>query len=224
VLLPHTIRGIVAHGPLRDNFVRSAAILLCVPEKYTKLLAQLGQEITQTRRTVSYNEAQFGAAARLGVNEVACYLEAIGVTAEEAERWWPWAAAYVDMELEVQLNSYHVPKLQQARDAVHVRINADPKWVFKNIHPDTPGNYNPGHRQARDAARQWTLLFNSAMGMVSTMILTWAPSIMMYLWSEYRSTMHHEMLQASRPQIMSTYYITPMQTISCYNVCYSTCS
>jgi hypothetical protein len=35
-------------------------------------------------------------------------------------------------------------------------INADPKWVFKNIHPDTLGNYNPGRGQActaRDAAQ-----------------------------------------------------------------------
>jgi hypothetical protein len=110
-LLPHMIKGIVAHGPLQDNFIHSAAILLCVPEKYTKLLAQLGQEIMQTHYTVSYNEAQFGATARLGVNEVACYLATIGVTAEEAEQWRPWAAAYVDMELEAQPNSYHVPKL-----------------------------------------------------------------------------------------------------------------
>jgi hypothetical protein len=151
VLLPHTIKGIVAHGPLQDNFVHLAAILLCIPEKYTKLLAQLGQEIMPTRRTVSYTEAQFGATARLSVNKVAHFLATIGVTAKEAEWWRPWAAAYVEMELEAQPNSYHMLKLQQARDAARARINTDLKWVFRNIYPDAPGNYNPGCGQAHAA-------------------------------------------------------------------------
>lgn len=29
------------------------------------------------------------------------------------------------------------------------RIDSDPKWVFKNVHADDPGNYNPGIEQSR---------------------------------------------------------------------------
>lgn len=136
-------------GPLRDAFLCAAAALLCVPERYMQVLAQLGQGVAQGRRALYYVEGRLGTAANFGVNEVAQFLASVGVTSDEAEQWRPWAAAFIEMELEGRPNGRHAQMLRQARDSARACIDSDPKWVFKNIHADAPGNYNPALEQSR---------------------------------------------------------------------------
>ena len=149
--LPFAPKGGTIRGPLRDAFLRSAAALLCVPERYSQVLAQLGQDIAHGRRAQHYNEARFGYGNNLGVNEVARFLASVGVTPGEAEQWRPWAAAYIDMELEEHPNGSHAQTLRQARDRARARIDSDSRWVFRNVHQNAPGNYNPAREQARAA-------------------------------------------------------------------------
>jgi len=47
-------KGSVVRGPLRDVFLRNAAILLCVPEQYQRVTTQIGVTITTPRRKQRY--------------------------------------------------------------------------------------------------------------------------------------------------------------------------
>jgi hypothetical protein len=146
--LPLTMKGnALKGGPLRNAFLHSAAALLAVPERYTRTLTSLHQEIAQgvlpISRAHSYREARFGDATHLGINEVARFFASVGVTADEAEQWRPWATAYIDMELEEHPNGSSANTLQEARTLAHRRIDQDSQWVLKKIHADAPGNYNP---------------------------------------------------------------------------------
>jgi hypothetical protein len=60
---------------------------------------------------------------------------------DEAEKWQPWAAAYVNIELHKQTDNMIAESLHQARQQAHVQINSDSKWVFKNLPPECPGHY-----------------------------------------------------------------------------------
>jgi hypothetical protein len=142
-------KGGTERGPLRDTFLRSAATLLCVPEKYLQVVTQLGITITTPRRKQLYSPTQFGNESRLGVNEVVRYFASIGVTTDEAEAWRAWAAAYVDMELEDRPTSAHAPQLRRAKEQSHVRIKADPAWVLAGLHVSTPGFYDPARENTR---------------------------------------------------------------------------
>jgi hypothetical protein len=141
-LLPPTIKGFTLRGPLQDAFLRTAAALLCVPEHYAQLVSQLGEEIAPGHCISYYDEKRFSTASTLNEDSIAKYLASISVSADKAEDWRPWAAAYVEMELEEHPNSYHAQILKQARDKVRERIDNDPIWVFTKIHADAPGNYN----------------------------------------------------------------------------------
>jgi hypothetical protein len=152
-LLPLNPKGYTTRGPIRDAFLRTAATLLCVPEWYTRVLVQLGQDVAPRRGTQLYDEAQFGTAATLSVNGLARFLASVGVTADEAEQWRPWAAAYVEMELEEHPNGTHAQVLRQARDSARAHITSNPKWVFTKLHADAPGNYNPELEKSRAARR-----------------------------------------------------------------------
>jgi hypothetical protein len=136
-------------GPLRDAFLRVAAALLGVPERYPQTLAALQLTVAPARTSVFYSEALFADANHMGVNDVTRFLASAGVQPEAAESWRPWATAFIEMELEEHPNGTHAPILRQARDLAKARIAADPKWVLKNIHHDTPGNYNPELEQTR---------------------------------------------------------------------------
>jgi len=142
-------KGSVVRGPLRDVFLRNAAILLCVPEQYQRVTTQIGVTITTPRRKQMYSTTQFGNETRLGVNDVARYFAYIGVTTDEAESWRAWAAAYIDMELEERPTSTHAQLLQQAREQARARINNDPNWVLTRVHITSPGYYNPATENSR---------------------------------------------------------------------------
>ena len=103
---PLTIKGATVRGLLRDAFLRAAAALLCVPERYTQVLAQLGQGIAQGRRALYYDKGRFGTAANFGVNEMARFLASVGVTSDVAEQRRPWATAFVEMELNARARAH----------------------------------------------------------------------------------------------------------------------
>jgi hypothetical protein len=142
-LVPLSLKGFTMRGPLREAILCHSAALLCVPEQYTRILAQIGQTIAPTRLPHMYDEAQFGKANTLDIKGMARFMASVGITAHEAEQWRPWAAAYIEMELEERPTSAHAPMLTQARDSARARIDSDTKWAFTKLHPDAPGNYNP---------------------------------------------------------------------------------
>jgi hypothetical protein len=91
-----------------------------------------------------YEVLRFGDDCHLGINEAAHFFAFIGVTMEEAEQWRPWAAAYINMELEEHPESDHAQMLHRARQQMHTRINNNPDWVIARVYPTSPGYYNPG--------------------------------------------------------------------------------
>ena len=143
----------IAQRTIREYFLRAAATLLCVPEQYTQVLDRLGVSIAEAHSAIFYTEAQYGYSANISINEIAGFLAAAGTTQEEAERWRPWATAYIAMELETYPHSSHAARLRQAEEMAHARIDSDPRWALTNIPLEAPGNYNPGLVQAR-VARQ----------------------------------------------------------------------
>ena len=152
-------KGFTTCGPIREAFICIAATLLCVPEQYNLVLAQTGQGIAPTRSTQFYNESRFGTTSTLDMTGVARFLASVSMTFDETEQWQPWAAAYVDMELEEHPNSSHAQILKRARDRARMRIDKDSKWVLAKIHATTPGNYNPELKKicaARQMAVQTT--------------------------------------------------------------------
>ena len=132
-LLPLAPRTGSPRTPLRDAFLRAAAMLLCVPEQYTRVIDQLGVSITKGHTSLLYTEAQYGSARNIGTDDVARFLAATGTTSDEAEKLRPWAMAYIAMELESYPNSEHSARLRQARDTAHARIDSDPRWALDNI-------------------------------------------------------------------------------------------
>ena len=141
------------HTPLRDAFLRVVAMLLCIPEEYTRVIDQLGVSIAKGYTSLLYTEVQYGSTCNIGTNDVARFLATTGTTSNEAEKLRPWAMAYIAMELESYPNSEHSARLQQARDTAHARIDSDLRWALDNIPLEAAGSYNPGLVQAC-AARQ----------------------------------------------------------------------
>lgn len=151
-LLPLTKKGTIPRGgELRDAFLRSAATLLAVHGRYQLVLAELGERIAPARSHGRYSEGPFGQAGALNVNQLAQFLASIGVSANEAETWRPWATAFVEMELEARPNSNGAAMLRQARDLMRARIDEDPTRALQRIHPNAPGNYNPRIEASRAA-------------------------------------------------------------------------
>ncbi|KAI0280958.1 hypothetical protein BC826DRAFT_975041 [Russula brevipes] len=99
-LVPLTPKRFAVRGQIREPFLRAAAALLCEPEGYTRTIAQLNSTIAPTRSDTRYDETTFGKLATITPQTFARYAATIGVTAEEAETWRPWAMAYIAMELE----------------------------------------------------------------------------------------------------------------------------
>ena len=107
----NTRKMVVQSGPLWNTFMCSVVALLSIPDHYQEVLAHLNMEIAPQQGTTYYSEALFVPTSTLGEDQVACFLVSTGVSAKEAEQWRPWAAAFVAMELEEQLNSHYAPML-----------------------------------------------------------------------------------------------------------------
>jgi len=143
--IPRASKG--PKGPTRavikDAFLRAAATLLIVPERYQHIIEQLGLTIAPNRRAKIYNATIFGDERHLGENKMAHFLTSSGVTTNEAESWRPWAAAYTAMEIIDNPSSSHTEGLRWARQRAHELINGDNKWFTKNIPSSLPGYYRP---------------------------------------------------------------------------------
>ncbi|KAI0288627.1 hypothetical protein BC826DRAFT_678041, partial [Russula brevipes] len=156
-------------------FLRAAATLICVPEKYTTTLSQLELEITPTRSTSRYNAAIFGPLETITSEAIARYLASIGVSATEAELWRPWAAAYVDMEIVERPNGRHTEGLKKTRDVARTAIDNSPKWVFSSVQHHVLGYYDPSGTRSDTHDRvldQWRVRRNERMGPPET---AWTP-------------------------------------------------
>jgi hypothetical protein len=141
--LPHASKGIKGPicGPIRDAFLQAAAILLIVPERYQHIVGQLELTIAPSRSRQHYNKSRFGDENHVNESSIAHFFATIGVTTDEAEKWQPWAAAYIDIELHEQTDNTIAESLRQARQRAREQINSDSKWVFKNLPPECPGHY-----------------------------------------------------------------------------------
>jgi hypothetical protein len=71
------------------------------------------------------------------------YMASVRVTTEEVKCWQPWAAAYVDMEINEQPNSMHTGGLKDARDMARMVINSNHSLSLKQVNVGIPGHYNP---------------------------------------------------------------------------------
>jgi len=79
---PGTIRG-----PLRDTFLRSAAMLLNVHGMYGETITRLRLTIAPQRCAHFYNPSEFADESHLNCEHVACFLASVGVTVAKAETW-----------------------------------------------------------------------------------------------------------------------------------------
>jgi hypothetical protein len=149
-------RAHMCGGSFRDGFLWAAAALLCIPGRYTQALSDLGQTIAHERSASTYDEAQFGAAASLSINQIGHFLASVGVTSEEAEKWRPWAAAYVEMELEARPDAGYAQALRHAKDLARARITNNPALVLTRINPNSPGHWTPEGNQPQIEAQQET--------------------------------------------------------------------
>jgi hypothetical protein len=141
--LPRQFRGSI-NVHLREQFLHAAAALLSVPERYQETLTRLEVDI-QPEHTLMplYDEASFSAADHIDINTVASFMAHNGITTAEAEYWWAWATAYVEMELEKEPSGSYAPLLQRAKSMAVTRISKDPKWILKTVSWNAPGNYHP---------------------------------------------------------------------------------
>jgi hypothetical protein len=139
--IPPMAKGAPNRGPLRHAFSCTAAVLLCVPGRYKQILEGLGQQIIQGKQFQYYDTQRFGDENHTSITEVARYFALIGMTAEKAEQWRAWAAAYVDMEINESPNSRYSSLLQEARALSCERIRQDPSLVLKNVNNLSPGYY-----------------------------------------------------------------------------------
>ncbi|KAH9973137.1 hypothetical protein BGW80DRAFT_1252437 [Lactifluus volemus] len=152
--LPLNIKGTaIRNGPLRTNFMSSAAALLGVPQRYEQLITEKQLSIYKTRRSDPYNEKQFKNALNPDIEDIAKYLAQSGVTPDEAEQWRPWATAYIEMTLTTHPDGTHTPILKQARNLARKRITDRPALALRSVHVDAPGNYNPIIERSREARR-----------------------------------------------------------------------
>ena len=101
--------------PIRNAFLRAAAMLLIVPERYQHIIEWLGLIIAPNCCKKIYDVTRFGDKNHLGENEMARFLTSAGVTTHKAETWRPWAAAYAAMEISEHPSSSHTEGLRQAR-------------------------------------------------------------------------------------------------------------
>jgi hypothetical protein len=104
---------------------------------------ELKLTIASNRSRQHYNKSLFGDKNCLNENSITCFFTTIGVTTDEAEKWQPWAAAYVNMELDGKIENTITKSLRHAKWRAHAHINSDPKWVFKNLPPDCLRHYRP---------------------------------------------------------------------------------
>ena len=153
LFIPTNNKGIRNCGPLWDAILRAAAALLSVPQWYSRILGRLGLQIAEVRRKQQYDAARFGHENRLGLVQIARYLASIRFTEDEAEQLRPWAAAFLEMDLEEHPHSHLAEELQTAKVRAHEVIDADPDQVLKNIPADAPGYYNPRLEQNRATRR-----------------------------------------------------------------------
>jgi hypothetical protein len=154
--IPTNAKGQPNRGSLRDTILRAAAGVLIVPQRYTRNLNRLKLQIAEIRRTQQYDASRFGDENHLGIHEMVEYLASIGVTEDEAESLRPWAAAFIEMDLEKHPHSRHANDLRAARQQARTLIDADQALVLRNITADAPGYYNPRleqNRAARSARR-----------------------------------------------------------------------
>jgi len=124
---PGTIRG-----PLRDAFLRSAAMLLNVHGMYGETITRLHLTIAPQRCAHFYNPSEFADESHLNCEHVARFLASVGVTMAEAETWRQWAAAYVDMSLTEHPED---ALLQDAMRDARARIDADHSLVVTILTP-----------------------------------------------------------------------------------------
>ena len=109
--IPTNAKGQPNRGSLRDTILRAAAGVLIVPQRYTRNLNRLKLQIAEIRRTQQYDASRFGDENHLGIHEMVEYLASIGVTEDEAESLRPWAAAFIEMDLEKHPHSHHANNL-----------------------------------------------------------------------------------------------------------------
>ena len=153
--LPLTLQGTVTSGDPCHSFLRSAAALLIVPERYSWVLSCMGKVIAPLCLNRPYKIARFGQVRDLDMEAMARLLTSYGVTTDKAETWRAWACAYVETDLLAHPTSTHVQLLHLVRDRTHERIDADSSWVLKRLNPLAPGHYNP-KRAVRDSRRHTT--------------------------------------------------------------------
>jgi len=149
LFIPANSKGVCNCRLLRDAILRSAAALFSVPQRYSHMLDKLELQVAEVRRTLQYDAARFGDENHLGLVHITQYLAFIGFTEDEAERLRPWAAAFLEMDLEEHPHSNHADELRAAKIHAHELIDADPNQVLKNVPADAPGYYNPRREQNR---------------------------------------------------------------------------
>jgi hypothetical protein len=115
--LPHASKGIKGPicGLIWDAFLQAAAILLIVPEHYQHIVRQLELTIAPSRLRQHYNKSCFGDENYVNKSSITHFFVTIGVTMDKAEKWQPWAAAYINMELYEQTDNMIAESLHQAR-------------------------------------------------------------------------------------------------------------
>lgn len=142
--LPVTGKGATVRGPPRSAFLRAAATLFCVPEQYALTLEQLGIDIAQHKGEPTFDEESYGPLTAANVQSVAQCMALNGVTTVDAESWRAWASAYIEMKLSESPDGPYTAELRAAQASAHTRIDEDPdRWVLRNVHANSPGNYNP---------------------------------------------------------------------------------
>ena len=124
LFIPTNNKGICNHRPLQDAILHAAAALLSVPQQYSRILGQLGLQIAEVWRMQQYDAARFGHENRLGLVQIAHYLASIGFTKDEAEQLHPWAAAFLEMDLEEHPHSCLAEELQTAKVHMHEVIDS----------------------------------------------------------------------------------------------------
>jgi len=97
--VPLSTKGHPLKGPAHEPFLHTAAVLLCMHDQYPQTVIKLGISIAGNRSHQSYGKAQSEPSSPITTQLVAQCLAMNGVSAEEAESWRPWAATYVEMEL-----------------------------------------------------------------------------------------------------------------------------
>jgi hypothetical protein len=118
-----------------------------------RVVTKLSLEVVSNRGFLRYNEAMFGSldtvtpesvAPPPGVDRCACRRSGTlaGVGSSSLRRDGARRAP----------DGTHAEELGQARKRPHARINNDPKCVLKNVHTDSPGNYDPAVERLADRA------------------------------------------------------------------------